>query len=168
MRSKFLEAGESKVFSHVGSDALQGSPGHDHADIVDDQALDRALWARSEDHADEAPHRSADPIEVPPGISCGDPRNQRGHVGAVLGIVVVFLVVKPLASAAADDVRAHHAEVGQQRLCERIEIPTAACEAVGADHDGLRVGVSPFQVMHAVKPVLAQAQQISFTHGPPL
>src|SRR5918999_5271358 len=59
----FVYALEAPPAGDVALHAKERAPRDERADVVQHQAPDRRAGLRREEHADEAPHRGADPIE---------------------------------------------------------------------------------------------------------
>ena len=144
---RLVHAGPALRHAEIGADALDRFELDLRPDIVEHQAADRRALLRGEQHAHEAAHRSADPVE-PARIQA---RQQRHHVGQVGGDLVAVRIGQAVRPAAPDHVGADHAIGVAQRAGQGVEIAPLAREAVHA-HQHARVRwVAPLPVRHAVQ-----------------
>ena len=81
----------------MGADARNERPS-----IIDDEASDRRVCFRRQQHADATAPRGADPID---GFGTGA-RDERRHVGKILCVIVIGRIGKPVTLTAADNVGA--------------------------------------------------------------
>jgi len=128
-------------------DRLQRVERNERADVVHHEAPHRAPRPRREQHADEAPHRSADPADP------ADPeaREQRLDVGEELAEVVLERSGEPIALAAAGEVDADDARIAAELAREEVEIARVAAIAVRADDDVRVPAIAPFGVVQPVE-----------------
>ena len=112
---------------------------NERTNVVEDQSLDRGAWPGSKTHADQAPHRRADPIDAMElqGVEKGL------HLRHVIGHDVAARVVEPAASAASHHVDGDHARtVRCQAVGQNVEIVRVPCQAVRANNRSLLVAAA--------------------------
>ncbi len=147
VRFDLVERGHARGRFQAMRDRLQRVERYERADVVHHQASHGAQRARRGEHAQEAAHRGADPVDA----ARADVREERGDVGEELPEVVLERRGEPVAFAAPRKVEAEDARVGCQALRERVEVARVAAIAVRADDD-VRVGTrAPFDIVQPVE-----------------
>ena len=152
---------ESRILTHISADTLERDKRNERPNIVDDEAPDRCIRLRRQQHADDAAHRRADPID----LFAAGARNKRRHVGKILRVVVIDGTGEPVAAAAAGDVGTEDLPVSLKRARKIIEIAPVSREAMRADDRRLRGRTAPFGIGDAMKAAEASTVKLSFLHA---
>ena len=118
-----FEIVKNRTLPHIGADALERNERNERPGIIDHEPSDRRVRFRRQQHADEAAHRGADPID---GFGAGA-RNERRHVGKILCVIVIGRIGEPVALATANNVGAEDlSPVALEHGREVIEIAPVA------------------------------------------
>jgi hypothetical protein len=152
---------EFRRSSDIGENPLRGCLWNKGTRVVDDEAPDRRVGLRCQNHPDEPTHRCADEVEN----VAVEAREERGDVRAVGGQTVVLLIGEPVTSAAADDIQAGHPPLALQSFREVIEVAPVTAQSVDADDDRRVVPLAPLGVGDAVKAFSGETQETTFDHG---
>jgi hypothetical protein len=91
-------------------------------------------------------------------------RQQGGHVRTILRQGVQRFVAQPVAAPAPDHVRTDHPVFVRHGLRQKIEVATAAREAMDADKNLGVPRIAPFHIGHVMESGAAEALHPSFTH----
>ncbi len=152
---------ESRILTHISADTLERDKRDERPGIVDDEAPDRRIRFRRQQHAYGAAHRRADPID----LFAAGARDKRHHVGKILREVVIGGTGEPVAAAAAGDVGTKDLPVDLKRARKIIEIAPVAREAMHADDRRLRRRAAPFGIGDAIKAAEAATVKLFFLHA---
>ena len=135
--------------------------GDERADVVDHELADRAAGLGRQHHADQRPHRRADPVDA----LDVEPGDQRGAVGEIEREGIFGRILQPFAAPAPGHVRADDAVVPRQRFGEASKSWALRREAVDADERRRARRPGPFVIGDAVEARRAEAGEMAFDHA---
>lgn len=158
----------------------QGLPRYEGSHIVEHQAANRRTGPRGQHHADQSPHRGADPVdEWRPAFTrqlldeaadrprLDRPRRERDQgrrIGEIEREAVVLFVYQPLAGPAPDHINRNDAAILGELRGEHVEVAAVARQPMHADDGMVLAGVATFVVGDAMESMWSRARKV-FSRG---